>query len=147
MNFAPILSAILLVFVLQLCPNYFSDFSSLLMSTLPQQCRNNAPTMPLLCLNYAKRDYATNFTFCPDYAPSFASTMPQLRFGRLLSCLIYYSMQQQLTTKIWRLLYTPRSYLKSYISLQNNLYKELAPRKYNKTQSTANLCSSAESRE
>ena len=87
-KYAPFFSPILLVFVRQLCPNYFFNFASLFRSTLLQ-----------LSPDYAQRDYAPNFAFCPNYAPSFASTMFWY-INILSSCLIYYSIQKQLTTKI-----------------------------------------------
>ena len=62
----------------KLCPNYFYDFLAFLGQICPKYAR--------LYLNYAQRDYALNFAFCPNFAPS----LPQLFFGRIPSCLIYY---------------------------------------------------------
>ena len=62
-DYAPTISAILLSF---LGPNYAPSMPS---STMPQFCSNYASTMP----------FAPNMPkVCPNYAPSFASTMFQL---------------------------------------------------------------------
>ena len=61
-------------FFLKLRPIFISNFISICTSNLPQ-----------LCPNFAQRDYARNFAFCPNHA----QVLPQL--GRKYVSAGYYS--------------------------------------------------------